>query len=156
MHDQDSIINLCRPLFKQTEITYFSHTRIDKNLKFHGLSSDPNFSDYYLNKKFYNFDIHLLNLDNKINYIHCDMVDRTDEIITLHDAFAKFGYGHTFTIIESHDTYRDYYHFAADIENKSINNKYYQYTEILMRHILFFKEQLVKSKIQTTSIKHAT
>lgn len=146
VESQNSINNLCNPLFSKTEITYFAHTRVNKKYKFFGFSSNSKFTDHYLNRKYYNHDIHLLHLDSNIKYIHWDLLTRKGKTKAMYDDFAGFNYGHTFTIIENHDDYKDCYHFAADLNNLSINNKYYYYTELLEKFILYFKEKVVSDK----------
>lgn len=144
----DTVNGICKPLFSNTEITYFSHAYFKNSgeYKFTCTSTSPEFLEIYFDNRYYNNDIHLLDIDKRSRYIYWDMLERVGRSKEMHDRLEALDIGHTYTIIEHGDGYKNCYNFAANLNNTNINNKYLSYTEILEKFILYYKEVINTDK----------
>jgi DNA-binding CsgD family transcriptional regulator len=130
---------ICAPL-KALNIAYFSHGRVDAKGTFTAISSEPDFFKLYLEKKYYNFDIHMANQRMPEQYILWDTFQGDKESRNLEEDFISFNLDHTFTIIQEHKGIKDCFHFAAKRENVWINQCYLQNLDLLKKFISYFNE----------------
>lgn len=131
--------SICQPL-NSIGISYFSHVRIDSNCRFAGLGLKPEFLKLYLEKKYYNYDIHLLKLTQPEHYILWDSVATDKKSHELADDFRNMGFGHGFTIIQNHSDFIDCYHFATKLGFNKINQRYFLDIELLKKFINYFTD----------------
>lgn len=136
----EDIKTLCAPL-KQLNIDYFSHTRVNKDGHFFGISSNPAFSQHYLERKYYNADIHLAKKKQFGQFVIWDTIERVGLSKKMHSEAAQFGVKHTFTIIEKNDDFTDCFHFAADVNDQTINQVYLNQLDTLTAFTHYFREQ---------------
>ena len=61
---------------------------------------------------------------NGEQYILSDLLSKSDKLLEIEGFVHDSGYGHQFTIIQTHNGQRDYYHFATKLGNEQMNNKY--------------------------------
>jgi DNA-binding CsgD family transcriptional regulator len=143
-HAQD-IADICKPL-DLLNISYFAHVNIDSNKQFSALSSNPQFGEHYLKNHYYNSDIHMAE-KNLGKYVIWDSVNLGGKSQKMHTEASDFGIKHTFTIIQKNiNGSSDFYHFASNISNHSINQMYLSRLDLLKVFILQFKEKINKEK----------
>ena len=110
-----------------------------------GLASNPEFSKIYVDKKYYNADIHLA-LSNQIGqYILWDAFDYSDQTNQLKEDSVACGVDHVFTIVDIKGGEKNYYHFATNMLDKSINQIYLNNLDLLKRFIRYFNEAVSQS-----------
>lgn len=137
----DDIKQICKPLHN-LGIKYFSHVIIDNSDKFSAICTNPEFGQLYLDKKYYNFDIHQIKIPNEVNYICWDMMQTDSQLAELYNDLNGFSLGHSFTIIRQDESFKHYYHFSADLYNYTINEVYMRHYDLLRKFILYFTEQV--------------
>lgn len=135
----DELRTICQPL-NQINITYFGYAFIDKQGQFSVLNNDPHFLEHYLNKNYYNADIHLAELNQSNNYIVLDSLELTKESKSINDDAMKFGIKHIFSIVEVDQRGTHYYHFANNSQDFSINQFYINNIDLLKLFIKYFHE----------------
>lgn len=136
---------ICRPL-KKLNITYFSHVFIDNSGHFSGVNNHPDFSEHYLKNNYFNADIHLAKIDTIKNYFVWDSIDCVGESKKLYQDSCDHGVKHTFTIAEKTNHGKNYYHFATNQSDKTINQIYLSNIDLLNLFILHFKDKMKQSK----------
>lgn len=136
---------ICSPLH-DLSIAYFSHVRIDAKGHFSALGLEPDFVQLYLEKRYYNYDIHMVQQRLSEQYILWDAIERTKESKALYDDFKKFKLNHTFTIIQENNGTKDCYHFAAKHEHDSINQYYLKSLDLLKKFIYYFNDKINRNK----------
>lgn len=142
----DAIENICQPLFKNTRIKYFSHCVLNQDDQLSGLSSNPEFTEFYIKKKYYNYDIHTLQNISDSQYVLWDLLELNGQTKALNDDIRHFNTGHTFSIIKQNKHTKECFHFSADIADESINGMYMIYSEFLENFILYYKDKINESK----------
>jgi DNA-binding CsgD family transcriptional regulator len=135
------IETICRPLTK-LGITYFAHVNVTKHGEFSGISNNAKFAEHYMRNKYYNADIHLSNRNNLGNYIVWDTIERVGQSEKMHHEAAQFGVMHTFTIVDKKHFHNDFYHFASNINDKSINQVYIENFDLLQLFIKHFNNTI--------------
>ncbi len=138
----DAIQEICQPLFDKTPVTYFSHCLVTEENQFAGLSSNPEFSELYANKRFYNFEIESVSLLNSSQSILSDLLEFKGKSRELHDDAAQLGFGHFFTLIKENNGSKECFHFAGAIENEGVNRFYNYHQDCLENFILYFKDKV--------------
>lgn len=141
----DTLNDICNPL-RQWDISYFSHVRMNHQKQMHCLAQAPQFLRHYIEKGFYNFDIHHLQPDTNEQYLLWDLVERKGLSKQMHDDFLAYGYGHTFTIIRQSGEHVDYYNFAMSCTNHGLNESYFQQLHQLKAFIGYFHDQVNMNK----------
>lgn len=144
-HFAQEIADICRPLHL-LDIHYFAHVNIDSKKQFSAISSDPFFAEHYLKNHYYNADIHMAdkNLGNQVLW---DFVQLRGQSLKMHSEAREFGIKHTFTLIQKNNQNgTDYYHFASQVSDNSINQRYWVNQDLLKIFILHFKEKVTQSK----------
>lgn len=142
----DQISNICFPL-KKLNITYFAHVRISNGKKVSAIANHPNFTQHYLQNQYFNADIHRVDEKNFGNFFVWDGIEFTGKSAQICREAGEFGVHNPFTIIDRHETWIDYYHFANNSQNKQINQIYLTHLDLLNLFILHFKENIQQSKI---------
>lgn len=133
--------DICAPL-KLLGINYFSHVHIDNQQQFSAVGSAPDFARLYVEKGYYNFDIHMANSRPGESYQIWDGVQQKKETLSMHEDFMSFNMGHTFSIIVKHDQGKDCYNFATKLGNDVMNGKYLTMIEHLKNFISYFKDKI--------------
>lgn len=136
---------ICAPL-QALNITYFSHVRVNAKGQFSALGLEPEFVRLYLDKKYYNYDIHMARQPFTEQYVLWDTVERTQESKQLYDDFKAFELDHTFTIMREQQGVKECFHFAADQQNHFINQNYLTHLELLKKFIHYFNDQISQHK----------
>lgn len=136
MHD------VCKPLQK-LGVTYFSHARINDKGELAINASNPEFLANYYNQEFYNFDLHLAKKLPESSHVLWDLVTRLDKTEELYQMGVTFGLTHTFTIIETKENEKNYYHFATKPGNNFMNTFFIQHIDLLEKFITYFKDHLL-------------
>lgn len=139
------LADICSPLEK-LNITYFGHACINEKGEFAALNNNPEFMRYYLNKHYYNADIHMAKEAQLVNFVVCDNVTLDSEGQKLKREAINFGVDHTFTIIEKDVRGMQYYHFSTTLKDASFNQEYFRHYDLLKHFILYFNEQIASSK----------
>lgn len=135
---------LCRSLEK-LKISYFAKVRVDKEGRFSFLNNNPEFTQYYFNNKYYNADIHMAKTVDLGKYVLWDDLKLNGSSEKLFREAREFGVDHTFTIIETNNDAKNYYHFSSNLLGKSINQEYLQQLDLLHLFIQYFNQQLTES-----------
>lgn len=132
---------ICAPL-KALNIVYFGHARVDEKGVFTAMSSEPDFLKLYLEKKYYNFDIHMAKLQLSEQFVLGDAIERQKGTEELYHDFNAFNFGHTFSILQENRGIKECFHFAAKLNNSSINQSYLQNLGLLKQFINYFTEKV--------------
>ena len=132
--------HICEPILA-LGITYFSHVRLTGN-QFAALGMNPQFVALYLEKEYYNFDVHLMDTTIDEHLVIWDLVKRRADTKKLHEDFMAHGMGHTFSIIQGNQNSKNCYHFATNIGHQAINELYLQKLDDLKRFILYFNSKV--------------
>lgn len=140
----NEIADICRPLEK-LNITYFCHVNVNDNL-ISGLTNNPDFHLHYLKNKYYNADIHLANSQLIRDYFVWDSIERYGSSLKMHQEASEFGVKHTFTIMEKSHLGNNYYHFATNQSNSSINQVYLANLDILKLFTMHFNNHVRHSR----------
>lgn len=152
VHARD-ITDLCRPLH-HLDISYFSHVHIDNKNRFSALCSNPDFTEHYIRSKYYNADIHMASMDQFNNFVIWDTIERSGQTEKMGIEALTFGIDHTFTIIESNEHGKDYYHFSTHLPCKSFNQVYLRNFDLLNQFIAYFKDKVSEEKILSSAYDH--
>lgn len=147
-HAED-LKQICQPL-QQLDIHYFAHVHINSQEQFSAIGLRPEFVKLYLEKEYYNYDIHMAKTQAKESYVLWDFIDLDKQSRALEDDSNAFNIYHSFTIIQSSEKEKNYFHFATD-SAKNINNTYLQKIDTLKRFILYFKSAINEHKQLSTS-----
>jgi hypothetical protein len=141
----NDIASICKPLLS-LNISYFAHVNIDQSGQFSAITNNPKFTKHYLDKKYYNVDIHMAKEDLLTDYFIWDSIERRGASAVMHQEAAEFGVKHTFTIIDEGHNGHNYYHFATDLVGKTINQIYSSHLDLLKVFIMHFKDSVNQSK----------
>ncbi len=139
------IVDICRPL-QLLNVDYFCHAYVDNAGNFSALSSNPAFGEHYLNKKYYNADIHLAKTTQFDKYVLWDAIERTGQSAQMYMEGLEFGLDHVFTIIEKSSNGSHFYHFASSTADSSINQMYLSNIDLMKLFITHFKDKTRGSK----------
>lgn len=137
--------DICSPLNK-LNITYFSHVHIDNTGKFSAASNNPDYHKYYLEKEYYNNDIHMSQFSHHSKFILWDAFECTGATQQMYEDGERFGAKHVFTIIKKSNAGSDFYHFATHLKDKSINQIYLSQYDLLDMFIHHFNDKIGQSK----------
>lgn len=128
LHAED-IKTLCQPLIS-LDITYFSHVHVDEMSGLSGFSNHPAFHEHYLKMRYYNADISAAAFDFG-NHILWDCMPLKGKSANLYAESIAFGIKHTFTVVHKSSNTTDYFHFATDHANETINHAYLRNLDLL-------------------------
>jgi DNA-binding CsgD family transcriptional regulator len=140
------IQGICQPLIK-LGITYFAHATVDKAGKIAAISNNPEFTDYYFSNAYYNADIHMAKTDFVRSHCVWDAVDLRGRSAELYKNGFEFGLRHTFTLAQKTERGHEFFHFATDKHNPSINQFYLSQLDLLNLFIFYFKDKVAQSPI---------
>ncbi len=143
-HSND-IADICKPLHK-LGITYFAHVNIDDVGHFSAINNNPGFYTHYMENNYYNADIHLAGKNIIKDYFVWDSVERCGLSAKMHQEAGAFGVKHTFTIVTPGQNGNDYFHFATNQTDKTINQVYLANIDLLNLFIMHFKDKIMQSK----------
>ncbi len=138
--------DICRPLEKLS-ISYFSHVRVTKSGELSIIGNNPEFIGHYLENEYYNADIHMAKKGALGSFVVWDAIERHGKSLQMHSEAATFGVQHTFTIVEQGRDYNNYYHFANNDTDQSINQTYISNLDLLKLFILHFNESVSQSSL---------
>lgn len=141
---------ICKPL-RDLNITYFAHVNVTEDKQFSAIASNPEFVDHYLNKRYYNADIHMAGGPQIGEYVVWDAIGATGKTAQMNNEAMQFGVQHTFTIIDKNDRGLDCYHFSSDIMGQEINQVYVSNIDLLKLFIMHFKDKVRESKVLTSA-----
>ncbi len=139
------IADICSPL-NLLNISYFSHVHLDNAGIFSGIANNVKFAENYIEKKFYEADIHLANSDNINKFVVWDAIERFGRSEQMYSEGIELGVNHAFTIFEKTDYGRDFFHFATNQADSSINQTYLSNIDLLNQFIMYFKNTMNESK----------
>jgi len=143
-HAQE-IADICKPL-TLFNISYFCHVHIDKKNRCSAISNNPNYSKHYVQNQYYDADIHMALKHYVSRYFLWDLLEKSNKTLKLEQAASEFGIKHVFTIAESDQYGKDFYHFATHINSDAMNQVYLSNLDILKNFILYFKETVKNDK----------
>src|SRR5690242_20600861 len=103
--------DICRPL-QNLKINYFAHAQIDKQQQLSAMSSHPQFFQLYLEKRYYNVDLHMAEFGLTNDYYVWDMTERRGLSAKMNEDAIAFNARHPFSIIQKNKDSVDYFHFA--------------------------------------------
>lgn len=138
------IQDICRVLLP-LQINFFGHIHVDKQHQYAGLGNNPAFSKHYVEKKYYNADIHLAKTEDLGKYVIWDALDCCGQTNAMNEDAVLLGVDHTFTIIEQTSDEKNFYHFGSNLIGKTINQEYIRHLDLLKKFILYFKTQVKES-----------
>src|SRR5437763_11128465 len=75
----DDMEQICKPL-QRLNITYFGHGRMNEKGESTGLSSDPGYLTYYLEKNLFNLDLSINAVISNLNYLIWDDVPNSPDM----------------------------------------------------------------------------
>lgn len=153
LQEADLLKVICRPL-EIYDINYFAHVQIKENGQFSGINNNPRLFEHYINQEYYNVDVHMKSDDDLENMIIWDNLVLCAQSEKMHREAAQFGVKHTFTIVEEHDGYKDFYHFATDLKNDAINLTYLSHLDNLKLFIKYFMDKVLSIKSLREMYQH--
>lgn len=137
--------DICKPL-ERFNISYFSHVRVDNLGRFSAASNNPEYHQLYLEKEYYNTDIHMVPNTNLDNYLLWDAIECTGDTLAMHEEGEALGVRHVFTVIKKNEHGTDYYHFATHLQSTAINQVYLSELDMLHLFIQHFNDIMCQSK----------
>lgn len=135
---------LCSPLEK-IQINYFGYAHLNHDKKLTVMNNHPDFLAHYLQKKYYNADIHLAQLSNNNQYLIVDALELSAQSKLVNEDAKQFGVHHLFTVINHDHTGKHFYHFANESSSYAINQFYVNNLDLLKTFIQYFHSQLQAS-----------
>ena len=141
---KNNLLEICRPLFDNFDITYFEYAHISQNGQVFYLCTNQNWLEFSLENKMFDDKEHVefcsIAKINKQRYVLWNGLDL--EKTSLLSNYYEFNIWNGLTIneIEEHNFYT--YSFATSINNKSINNFFINNFEVFDRFISYFKQKL--------------
>lgn len=133
--------DICLPLQK-LNISYFCHANITYTGRFTALCNHGRFSQHYIEKKYYEIDIHTSKALKEVEYVIWDSIELKGLALQMNQDAVLHGARHPFTLIQKNDDSVDYYHFATHRSEETINQVYLHNRDLLKLFILYFKEKI--------------
>lgn len=141
----DAIQSICKPLFDNTRVTYFSHSTL-KNNQFFEISTHYEFTEAYFLRKYYHHGIHALkNIPNSLNVVW-DLISVEGKTKEMIEYTNQLGFGHTFSIIKNDNESIECFHFSGQLGDNAINQQYQFCLDFLYRFTLYYKETVNSHK----------
>jgi DNA-binding CsgD family transcriptional regulator len=141
---------ICKPL-ESLGIIYFAQVKVNKQNEFSAIGVNPEFVRLYLDKAYYNYDIHMAAKNITESYVMWDLLDLDNKTNELNEDSKSFDLHHSFTIIQQGELANEYYHFATSINNHQANANYLRHLEGLKKFIYYFKDKIHEHKQLKTS-----
>jgi DNA-binding CsgD family transcriptional regulator len=137
------IIELCTPLFRNSDINYFCHCRIFEDKSYYALSSDPDWAKQFYYKEYGSAGYHgnpfrsgIYFSENIVN------IGLTDDIFE--DMVRNFGLNNPLFFVEIGIGYIDFFIYSIPNVNYNAINFYLNNTDVLRKFNLYFKESSKK------------
>lgn len=141
----ETIRAICRPL-NLLNIKYFSHVRITDKNQFSALATTPGFFETYFNKRYFNYDLHMANVEASEKLIIWDLLQLKKQSSAMHQDFMSFNFGHTFSIVSNHNNVKNCYHFGAQLGDTKMNGQYLNLVDELKLFINYFTEKVAQDR----------
>jgi DNA-binding CsgD family transcriptional regulator len=144
------VIDICKPLFLNSPISYFCWFRMFNNGSSQLLISNPELAKFHLNKKKY---LVSPNIEDKLikkcfyyfNFPNCN--DKFEEV--LYNYKNLLNIHNPIYLFEKHENYYDSFWFASKKDDPSIYNFYLNNMNVLERFKLYFKDKAEKLILET-------
>ncbi|MCB1827349.1 MAG: autoinducer binding domain-containing protein [Coxiellaceae bacterium] len=142
LQNSDAIKAVCKPL-EAFGISYFAYVQVNHKQQFFALGNHPEFAECYLEKQYYNCDVHLdTHYHQGEHFILWDYVETASLDQGFADDFDAFGLGHTFSIIRNYRDIKECFHFATPKSDTVNAARCWNHLEELKRFIAYFKETI--------------
>lgn len=138
-----AISDICKPL-RHLNINHFCKVSLDCDANRTWIGTRPEFTTHYLNKKYYEADVHSADSQLGEFFLYDNMIFRGKTRQLVEDA-AGFGLKQFFTITEKNNGETNYYHFSTDT-SKNMNPIYLNHYDLLKKFIRFFNDTVRDSK----------
>jgi DNA-binding CsgD family transcriptional regulator len=145
----DEFSAYCQGALSHLGITYFSHVNVDEEQSTWSMCSDPDFYIRFLKADLTKQTLLQQKTEEGEQYILSDILLKSEKLQKIQGLVHDSGYGHQFTIIQTHNGQRDYYHFATQLGNEQMNNKYLWYLPELKRFMNDYKDRMLGAKYDT-------
>jgi DNA-binding CsgD family transcriptional regulator len=116
--------------------------KIDQENRFSAIGLKPEFAKLYLEKAYFNYDIHMAKTQAEKGYILWDLIELDKESKELYDDCHEYNIHHSFTMYQQGDQLNEYFHFSSKKNNSQINNTYLQNIDFLNQFILYYKDKI--------------
>lgn len=139
----NEIKNATKPLHDHFGISYFTYHRIDKNGKYTVLLDRPDWAELYVGAEIYRLDPYLGHPDNYLPGI-CFVENHGSEeyVETIFREAKKLQMDFSVMIIEKGDDYVEFFGFAGQSEESSLDKLYLNQPSLLKSFAGYFKQKL--------------
>lgn len=135
------ILEICKPIFREFNVTFFSQTRAFHDGQFAALMTDIQLSEYYIDQKypFYYSQGKGIILNSGV-YIESHLGELSQQKIR-EEIKSFFNIDHIIYVIEHQNNYDDMFAFATTPENTKIVNEFINNLEFVKHFILYYKDK---------------
>lgn len=150
------VSEICKPLFDEFDITFFSQTRAFHDGQFTSLMNTTDLTEYYLDRK---YPIYLsqgkgITLNTGI-YIAANLENPFQQ--KMHQELKKiFNVDHMIHLIEKQNDYDDMYTFATTPENYKMINQFINNLDIIKHFILYYKDKSASLIKKTNKVRYGS
>lgn len=143
------ILAICAPIFNETNIRYYYHTRYYKDGSFFSLGTHPEWYKHFYAKEYYPKQYYLKTLPAT----YYEVLDNynTD---AAQEARQIFGLDGFFAIYEVNNNYTDIYGFATTPDTQNIIDFYFKNLIFLKKFIFFYKDKARSLIYKAASAEH--
>ncbi|HLB57115.1 MAG TPA: LuxR C-terminal-related transcriptional regulator [Coxiellaceae bacterium] len=141
--EAQAIADICKPL-QHLNINHFCLVRMHHDASRTWIATSPEFTKHYLNKKYYEVDVHSVDSQLGEFFLYENMIFRGKTQQLVEDA-GEFGLKQFFTITEKNNEAINYYHFSTS-SSKNMNYIYLNHYDLLKKFIRFFNNTVCDSK----------
>ncbi|MCI5057781.1 MAG: helix-turn-helix transcriptional regulator [Flavobacteriales bacterium] len=135
----NDIVSISKPLFETTPINFFNFIRIYFDGKRLSLGTRADWLRHYFNNQYQNLTFYNNSDECLDNKFLGHFTNPKNPVIN--DAMQNFNIHNGLALIQKHDDYVDYFHFATSEKNQSILNFYFNKYDLLERFSFYFKEK---------------
>lgn len=132
------ITQICQPLFKNTEVTYFSYVRIYKNYKILSLTSNPEFQKYYYSQEYYKKPSAITTCINPGQHLLSSQLCLSDMVA---DAKSIFNIDNFLEVVSKHNEYFEIVRFGGASNNNKVLEMYLNQSHSLTMFKFYFLEK---------------
>ena len=134
----DEISSICRPLFKNSQLSFYSYSRYYKNKSFLHLTSNKDLLVYFLENQYSQAEgVITTGINLWENYIPNKGLSDLANYFDCHN-------GILFCKANPYADYIEYMHFAASGKNHSPIEFYFNNIDLLEQFVLYFKDKAAK------------
>lgn len=151
-HAQD-VKEICKPLFNNTAINYFSHIRATSNRTITGVASSQSWLRHYLEREYYLADVGNSSFDSVHSgyYIwdnsFSEKINATSKMfVNLNKDMRDYNFGQRLLVVDKSEKYIDSYIFAAPSNDEKMPQIYHENREVFLNFIEFFKNKIHRDK----------